>query len=464
MNKKKVLILIAVLLILVAAVTALFLGYRKHYDNTHVFIEDAVYPADATFLDLRGTGISIEHYEALRQALPECEITWDVPFQGSFLPCDTTQIAVKTLSDEDILTLDYFPQLQKVDATGCVDYPQIMALGQRRPECQVTWQVTLNGESYPWDVQTLSLPAGDAAQLQQALAWLPELKQVSMDLPTMAAEDLLALVEAYPNVEFKWNAQVMGVTYPSDTTALDFSGIELTDIDALEAELAYLPALETVEVHHCGVDSETLAAWRQRQADNYKVIWTVNLGWGLDIRTDVKTFMPVILTEGGTVHEKYLTELKYCNELICVDVGHMPITHCDWAAYMPELKYLIVGDTGIKSIEGLRGLENLIYFEAFTTPLKDLSPLLDVPNLKDLNIVNTYGDPQIVAQLTSLERLWWGGFFNVNLSKEDQAMIKAALPNTECMLHVMNPTSLGWRKGKLYYEMRDVLGMPYFGQ
>lgn len=463
MKKKTILILAAVLLVAAVLAAAGLLGYRRHYENTHVFIEDAVYPADAQTLDLRGTGISADHYEALRQALPGCEIIWEVPFQRDFLSCDTTEITVNTLSDADIALLDYLPRLQTVDATACTDYPQIMALRQHRPECQVTWQVTLMGQTYPWDVQELSLPDGDAAELQAALAYLPELKRVSLDLPTMEASALRALVAEYPNVEFTWNARVMGVTYPSDTAELDFSGMEL-DIDTLEAELAYLPNLQTVEVHHCGEDSETLAAWRERQADNYKVVWTVNLGWGVDLRTDAKTFMPVIITQGGTVYEKHLTDLMYCNELICVDLGHMSISHCDWAAYMPELKYLIVGDTNIKSIEGLRGLQNLIYFEAFTTPLKDLSPLLEVPNLKDLNIVNTYGDPEIVAQLTSLERLWWGGFFNVELSEADRQMITQALPNTECKLNVLNPTSMGWRKGKLYYEMRDVLGMPYFGQ
>jgi len=28
-------------------------------------------------------------------------------------------------------------------------------------------------------------------------------------------------------------------------------------------------------------------------------------------------------------------------------------------------------------------------------------------------------------------------------------------------LGVLNPTTLGWRKGGLYYDMRDALGMHY---
>ena len=52
----------------------------------------------------------------------------------------------------------------------------------------------------------------------------------------------------------------------------------------------------------------------------------------------------------------------------------------------------------------------------------------------------------------------------MKLTDEERQVVLDALPNTECKLNVLNPTSMGWRKGKLYYEMRDILGMPYFGQ
>jgi hypothetical protein len=81
-------------------------------------------------------------------------------------------------------------------------------------------------------------------------------------------------------------------------------------------------------------------------------------------------------------------------------------------------------------------------------------------------MVNSRGDPAVIAQLTSLERLWWGdgGSYHVALSEAEKQVIRENMPNAECQLGVLNPTSMGWRKGKLYYEMRDVLGMPYFGQ
>lgn len=460
--KKKIVIIALVAVLLIAAAGA---GAYMYYRNTHIFVEEAVYEKDAELLDLRGTGISIRHYEQVRSLLPGCEILWDLPFQGGYVPCDTTELTLTELSDEDVALLDHLEDLSYVDATGCTDYDQLRSLIDRRPECRVVYQVSLNGESYSQDVQELSFPDADAQELMRMLGYLPEVKTVTIEMPTMPAADLLALVEAYPDVDFRWNVNVLGEIYPSDTTALDFSRRELGGIEELEAALAYLPALETVELHYCDVDYETLGAYRERQKENYKVIWTVQLSWGIELRTDEKTFMPVMMNDGtGKVWDATLVDLKYCNELICVDVGHMPISHCDWAAYMPELKYLIVADCGLSSIEGVRGLQNLIYLETFTNPLKDYSPLLECPNLKDLNMVNTDGDPAVIAQLTSLERLWWGGSNRCSLTNEGRELVRSSLPDTQCQLNVLDPTTLGWRKGKLYYEMRDVLGMPYFGQ
>jgi len=460
--KKNVKIILAVAVVLVLLAAGL-VGYRMHYNSTHIFVEDAVYEKDAQVLDLRGTGISVEHYEQVRSQLPGCEILWELPFQGGFFPHDAAEITIASLSDSDVVLLDYLTELKHVDATQCTDYAQIQSLMERRPECQVTYQVILNGEPYSQDTKELSFYDVDGGELLEKLAYLPNVKTVSIEKPTMNAADLMALVETYDKVNFSWNVDVLGTTYAHDITELDFSNVQLESLEELEAALAYLPELEMVNLSWCGIDSETLAEYRERQKDHYKVVWTVQLGWGIELRTDATTFMPVMMNKGN-VWDSSLVDLKYCNEMICVDVGHMPISHCDWAAGMPELRYLIVADSGITSIEGVRGLQKLAFLETFTTPLTDYSPLLECPAIEDLNIVNTKADPEVLAQLKSLKRLYWSGFPVGTLDSETKQMLREALPDTFCELDVTFPTGNGWRKGGLYYEMRDVLGMPYFGQ
>ena len=150
---KKVLIVIAVVLLLALGAMGGFLWYR----NTHVFVEDAVYPKNAQELDLQGTGISIEHYEMLQAQLPQCRILWDVPFQGGALPSNVTEITVTEISDADIIRMDYFTQLSAVDATGCGDYGQLEALKAYRPELTVNYQVDLGGMKADPDVTELTL-------------------------------------------------------------------------------------------------------------------------------------------------------------------------------------------------------------------------------------------------------------------------------------------------------------------
>ena len=119
--KKAILIVLVVVLVLAVAAAGL-LGYRYWYERSHIFIEDAVYKEDASYIDLRGTGTTMEHYLQLRAAMPECEIDWDVPFQG--VPTDSTsrELTVTTLAEEDLEMLIYFPRLTKIDANGCKDY------------------------------------------------------------------------------------------------------------------------------------------------------------------------------------------------------------------------------------------------------------------------------------------------------------------------------------------------------
>ena len=106
MKMKKWIILCLVIVVLVIGAV---LGYNAWYQNSHVFVADQAYDKELEFLDLRGTGTSVEDYESLRQQLPGCEIRYDLPFQGSFYPDDTRKLTVSSLTDEEVELLDYLP-------------------------------------------------------------------------------------------------------------------------------------------------------------------------------------------------------------------------------------------------------------------------------------------------------------------------------------------------------------------
>lgn len=459
-TKKILLILTVVLGLMLAALAGGVVWYKQvWYPNAHVFVEDAVYPRDSTHINLRGTGISLQHYEALRQQLPDCEILWDLPFQGGFLPDDTRELTLSTLSDADVELLDYLTELKTVDATACRDYAQIFALRERRPEMEIRYQVEIGGELLAPNTTSLAYDGEEpeAAELLENLAWLPDMKQIHFVEPKMAAQDLVALREAYPNITVTWEKTVMGNAYPDDVKEFDFSGIKLETVDEIEAALAYFPDLEKVQMHHCGIDNETMAAFRERARGHYQVIWTVTI-YTLEVRTDDVYFMPG--KTGVKVPHYLLDDLIYCEGMICVDVGHGDVRHCEWVKGMPNLKYLILADTNIRNIEPLSTCKNLIYLELLMSQVQDVTPLQGCTALQDLCVADTVCEVTPLAKMPWLKNLWVN--MNHTVKPDVRALLTESLPDTHIVFDCSWPTGDGWRQLQNYYDMRDIVGMPYF--
>lgn len=440
-------------------------GYYIWYQNSHIFVEDAVYEKDLTSLDLRGTGCSLEHYEAVRQQLPDCEIRYDLPFQGKFYPDDTTEITLTSLTEEEVALLDYLPNLQKVNAEGCTDYAQLLALKEHRPGCEITYTVDLYGRTYPNDTKELAFGSEqlDLQLLREALSYLPDLETITFDQPTVAAEELKALAADFENIDISWQKDAFGVTYGSDVTEIDLSGMYLDSLDQVEQALVWFPNLEKVILCDVGpgpkepFDDETMAAFREKMRPEYKVVWAVKI-YGLKVRTDDLYFMPV--KHGVKVFNFEVQKLRYCEDMLCVDIGHMPVTDLSFLEGMKSLKYFILVDSPLIYIDPIANCKNLIYVELFRTEIQDLSPLIGCTALQDLNVTRTKADPMVLKEMTWLKNLWVSK--HQFKKEEDQKALQEALPNTFIQFSDYNLLARnGWRDLQNYFDMRDLLGMPY---
>ena len=247
MNKRIVPALVLVLLVLVLAIGGM-VGYYVWYQGSHVFVEDVVYYKELTSLDLRGTGVSLDHYEVVRQQLPDCEIRYDLPFQGKFYADDTTELTITSLTAEEIALLDYLPQLKTVHAEGCTDYEQLLALKEHRPDCEIIYTVDLYGKTYANDTTELSFGSEelDLQQLREALTWLPDMASISFDQPTVEAEELKALAADFENIHITWEKDAFGTTYGSDVREIDLSGMYFTSLEEVEKGLVWFPNVEKV--------------------------------------------------------------------------------------------------------------------------------------------------------------------------------------------------------------------------
>ena len=483
---------------------------------THTFIDGKVYANHSELLDLQGQEITVEHYDAVRDAFPEVDILWDVPFQGGLVANTSLELNISALSFEDVTMLDYLPFLETVDARGCTDYPQLTALVARRPEVEVLYNVTIDGKAYPQDTTRLELVGFTAEELElvqylpevtaadamhceeydllmqlrerypqiqltyqvpiggtkyaentrqlnlsdvetdellQMLQYLPELESVTVQDPRYSEISMTDVAEKYSHVQFYWEMDVFGVHMTSDAKEINLNHKQLDSVKAVELALANFPSLERAYLGRCGLDNEELAAYRDRVRSDYKVVWNILIG-ALFVDTDETWFMPGKYNKGVTEEQARL--LKYCEEMVCIDVGHKPLETCEFVRYMPNLKYLILADTNIEDITPLETCKNLVFLELFMSFVKDYTPLLGCTALEDLNLAYTWGDPEPIKQMTWLKRLWW------NCQMDLLPELSAALPNTELMLlpH-KDAVAYGWRLGQRYYEQRDYMGVPY---
>lgn len=501
------------LLVLLTSVAAGLIWQTDHY----MMIDFAFYPKDAEVLDLRGREISVRHYEKLCRRLPDCDVLWNVPVQGGQYPVDTKRITLDALDDGDINAIKYLTELTAVDARECRDYEMLMKLQERYPELEVLYTVEIDGRDYAQSAATVMFTeiteedrnklqyltnlsqvnvasgqdADQMAKLQdlchsenitlgvmfekeiyreitervtitgaveadlEMLQFLTGMKTLHFASPAVEAETLMALKDVYPDVAISWDAEVCGLTFRSDAGEVDLSTAEIKSLKAVEKAMEYLPDVQTVFLGECGIDNETIAAYRERVREDYKVVWVVPCGTKMKTRTDATTFMP---TRENVYYfnDEEAYNLRYCEDMVCLDIGHMSIHNIDFVEFMPNLEYLVLAHTQLQYIEPISNCKKLKFLELDWSPIRDYSPLLGCTALEDLNIGNTFADMEPICKMIWLKNLW------MNCTSSGRAYTASqALPNTTVMSSGKLTVSGGWRQLTNYYAMRDLLGMEY---
>lgn len=247
--KKFLIILLVILLILALAAAG---GYGiAWYRSTHIFIQGDAYPLDATALDLREKDLTVSEFDEIQAQMPQCRITWNVPFQGSAYLSDTTALKVTEVTQAELdFMVAYFPKLSSLDASGCEEYALLEQFREAHPQCQVTYQVSLGSRSFDPDTTDLTLETGDFTYdlLTENLAHLPKVKTVTLKKTDLTLEQIDALKEAYAAIDIRCTVEILGAEYDMDTTDLDLSALTAQDLTVLPEKLAMLPGLKTVEL------------------------------------------------------------------------------------------------------------------------------------------------------------------------------------------------------------------------
>ncbi|MBO7252374.1 MAG: hypothetical protein J6V25_07095 [Oscillospiraceae bacterium] len=446
-------------------------------------------------LDVRGC----TNYDLLQKVCktyPKLRVLYTVTIGGTEYDQDTKTLCIQGLSEDDLSRIPYLSKLSHIYLESGENPAQLAVLIDYCRQQDIRVQLKLNGTAYDLNVRELTVE-GITEKTLPLMQFLPELTKVTFTDPVISVELLQAFAADCPSVDVNWQITLFGITVPHDAVQIDLTaGISpegaatyekaknapvqgnrdeivylfpvdsqypipdmTTDTDRileeLERALPYLPNAQKIILCGAVLDNEAMAAFRDRHREDFKLVWTVQCGSKMYARTDTTYFMPT------KYHVYYFLDsdavnLKYCEDMICIDLGHMAISNIDWVAYMPNLEYLVLAHTQLKYIEPIRTCKKLKFLELDWSPIRDYTPLKDCTALEDLNLGETFADFTPVGQMTWLKNLWMVGCSNGNAYRMSQA-----LPNTTIMAAGNATVANGWRKLPNYYAMRDALGMYY---
>ena len=414
--------------------------------------------------------------EALAEALSGCRVSWALGIGGEWFESDCEELDIpgdSVFYEELRGALKWFPSLKSVRLTGAaLTREQQRELLELYPDIAFVWSVDIGGLRVDCGAEELAFTAGDAvdiASLEEAvsLGLLPELRAVDFTDSSVTAGERLSFRESHPDMEIGWRVRIMDQSYGCDTQLLDFSGIEFTPegLEELDEAMAYLPALEQVEMNNTGLTNEALDVLN-RKYENVKVVWTVRFGYNnfYALRTDAEYFRA---SEFGVnppdVTDADLPIMAYCAEMRALDLGHMKVTDLTPLKKMTHLTWLIIAECPIENISPLSSLGELKYLEMFSTNVSDLTPLVKCKSLQALNCcyikARQDGAWKALSKMTHLRMLW---YCSCPLSAQQIRELKEKNPDLVTFTLQGGESSGGsWRYNDLYREMRDAFHAMY---
>lgn len=364
-------------------------------------------------LDLTGSDC-YEEIESFKRAHPDVEVVYSVIIRGEGEPL-LLDPGTESLTIDDVSLLPsladnmkWLPALRSVSvATDAADAAEVDALKEAKPDCDVSYAMTLLGEEYPYDMEELTLTGLDAEKLEQLL---PELQKFThlhdLSIPheqnDISLEDALRLSDENKLIHLDYQIELYGQTVSLDTESLEFENKSIGNDGLLElrAILPYFRNLKYLKLDSCDIDNQHMEQLRD-DFPEIKVVWRVYFG-SYHCLTDTE----MIWATGGSVNDTTSGVLKYCTDVKYMDLGHTLITRVDFLNYMPKLEVLIIAISWVENIDPIANCPNLEYLEMFSARVSDLSPLAKCTHLQHLNIGSQRNSNNVAVGPTDIRSLY----------------------------------------------------------
>jgi len=391
----------------------------------------------------------------------------DVVFSDTLLigdePSETlrtyTVPATAPLSDEIRTVATLCPMLETLELSETVAASEAIAAAEQDvPGVRILWTDAVYGASAS-DTDTLTFSGEqDPETLSGYLSCFPALTEVDLLKTTLSDEQMNTISDRFSSVMFRRTVLLNGTPWDSFTEELDLSGAQIDSYEAFSDAVGRFPKLRKLALHDCSLSNEQLAALRDRYPDA-GVVWTVRFDrWS--VATDAIAFS--MMQHGLNNNRKHTEDvqvLRYCRDLIALDLGHNDIADIGWITELKNLQVLILADNwSLKDITPIGTLTKLKYLELFMNIyMTDITPLANLSELVDVNLVVT-GITDITPLLSckKLERIWLGEVVVRQIGEEGVAALQNAFPNAEYDLVSAGSTKRGWREHPRYYAYMEM--------
>lgn len=359
--------------------------------------------------------------------------------------------------------------------------PSLIGYGEAPPASQASdpsaqSELKLAGLTFSTEDTTLDLSGKNVSlsQVQDVLSRMTRLKTLNLSDTGIAEDDILDLRVAYPETNIistvtlkgeiitldSTQAVICGQVFPKDSIKIMLTGTEI-DVAEVERKLAFFPNLEKITMLDADLDCAYMDEVDQRHPD-VRFVWTVPCG-GISVRSDTLYFYPGKYFGGGEA--AHTRNLRYCRDLVAVDLGHFWAYDLEWVNYTPHLKFLILMNSRVSDLSPLANLKELTYLEIFETNMVlDYTPLLECKSLRDINIGINEADPAVFGQMTWLNNLHWNDINLNDEQKEIYRQLPEMLPDTRIATTGYGMLANGWRFLCSYYAFRDLISGVYLNQ
>ena len=198
-------------------------------------------------------------------------------------------------------------------------------------------------------------------------------------------------------------------SFAEDAEYIDLEDLIVTDFASFADFLARFPNLKQVDMWGNKMTKEQCDFLASRFPE-MRWGWTMIIRRGKcvhEVRTDFTSWSTLHNNKSPHHSSEDFTVLKYCWNLMALDVGHNEVTNLDFLYDLPNLRVLIIACNQVEDITPIASLKKLEYAELFNNKIRDITPLTGLPHLMDLNICfNRISDLSPILTLPSLKRLW----------------------------------------------------------